>query len=245
MLQDIASWKDLGEALESFATVLALIFGGLWTYLAFIRLRLALPRLEVSAIVQEATMAKCLLIRAQVSLRNTGNVVAASDRGEIRLRQVIPPPSHVEEAIRSGLDPVPADCAQVEWPMLAGRNWKWEKGAFEIEPGESDSLCADFFVPLQAQVVELYFFLANARKKNQNVGWTVSQLHHMSHQGGTNGKGRQEGEDHYGATEAATASDSAATTTATATTPRQGQEEVVSRRVTPASTVRPALPSAR
>ncbi len=231
MLRDLTFWKDLGEALESFATALALMLGGLWTYLAFIRQRLALPRLDVSVAVQEASLAQCLLIRAQVSLRNSGNVVVTSDLGEIRLRQVVPPPSHIEEAVISGFDPVPADCAQIEWPMLAGREWKWKKGEFEIEPGEADSLCADFFVPLQTQVVELYFFLANARKRGQNIGWTLSHLHHLSRQGGSSGQERQEqavNERTAAPAEAAAtaATPEPATKATTAPTPREAPEKV-------------------
>jgi hypothetical protein len=242
--QDLVFWKDVGEALESFATALALILGGLWTYLAFFRQRLSLPRLDVTVAVQEASMAKCVLVRAQVSLRNSGSVIVRSNRGEIRLRQVIPPPSEIEEAVASGLDPVPSDCAQIEWPMLAGRQWNWKKGEFEIEPGEADSLCADFFVPLKTQVIELYFFLANARKTGQNIGWTVSHIYHLSNQGGKSGK---EGYVEQATTPGgAAAADSRTADTEATTAPTSGQDkEVVAGRVTPASTGRPASPSAR
>jgi hypothetical protein len=242
--QDLAFWKDLGEVTESFATALALLFGGLWTYRAYIRQRLKFPRLDVTVAVQEASLAQSFLIRAQVSLRNSGSVVATPSRGEIRLRQVIPPPSDIEEAVASGLDPVPADCAQVEWPMLAGRKWAWEPGEFEIEPGESDSLCADFFVPRQTQVIEIYFFLANARKKKHNIGWTVSYLHHLTRQGDSSGQERQRRDDQSDSAGAEAPSNPATTEAATAAAPRQGQE-VVDRRVSPASTGRSASPPAR
>lgn len=193
MLVDLAFWKDLGESLASFATALALILGGFWTYLAFIRQRLALPRIEVTVTAHEAVLANGLLLRAQITLRNSGSVVATSNRGEIRLRQVIPAPNDIEEAVASGMDPVSADCTQIEWPMLAGRKWTWKKDEFEIEPGEADLLCADFFVPTETRVVELYFFLENARKKRQGIGWTASHLYHISNQGGPNVQEKHEG----------------------------------------------------
>lgn len=235
MQQNLAFWKDLGDIVESFATALAIILGGLWTYRAFIRQRLALPRLDVSLTVEQAPVGKSLLVRAQVLLRNSGNVIATSSRGEIRLRQVVPPPSDIEEAVATGLDPVPADCAQVEWPMLAGREWIWKPGEFEIEPGEADSLSADFFIPLQIQVVEIYFFLANARKKRQNIGWTVLNIHHLRKQEEPDGQERQrtEARGETAGTEAATKPAAAEAATASAT--RQGQKVVK----------RPASPPAR
>ena len=38
--------------------------------------------------------------------------------------------------------------------MLAGRSWDWKTSPIEIEPGETDTLHTDFFVPQEVSVVQ-------------------------------------------------------------------------------------------
>ena len=59
------------------------------------------------------------------------------------------------------------DCKRIDslinnFPFhTTGRNEK----DFEIEPGESDSLHADYIIESDIKVSEFYFYLRNARKK--------------------------------------------------------------------------------
>jgi len=74
---------------------------------------------------------------------------------------------------------------EIEWPMLYGREWKWEKGGFEIEPGESDSLHADYIIPDYVEVIEFYCYISNARKKRAKLGWTLTQIQKFYPEGKT------------------------------------------------------------
>ena len=46
---------------------------------------------------------------------------------------------------------------------------EWNLGEFEIEPGESDSLQADFVISTNIQAVEFYSFVDNAKKKRLTI----------------------------------------------------------------------------
>ena len=89
----------------------------------------------------------------------------------------MPLPKELSDRLLPGIDPVGPGEAEITWPMIAGREWNWRKGDFEIEPGESDALHADFVIPSEVETVQLYGFVRNPKKKNEGVGWTVTTLH--------------------------------------------------------------------
>jgi len=176
-------WKDLGDAIEHFAKVAALLVAGFWTYRTFVRQRLSFPRLELAMTIEEFCLSNTHLLRIMVRAKNTGSVVAKSRQAELRLRQVVPLPEELRHHVAHGFDPIPEGRAKIEWPMLLGRQWQWGEGEFEVEPNESDTLTADFFVSPTVEVIELYFYLSNAKKGRQGLGWTLTRLHKMSRQG--------------------------------------------------------------
>lgn len=152
-------------------TSLALVVAGVWAYLAFIRQRLGQPRLITSLSTQVIPIPTGRMIRCQALLENRGAVVATSQFGEIRCRQILPLPPDIQHAATAGLDPVSDGSTNIEWPLLSKREWHWGLHAFEVEPGETDSLYTEFFLPANVEVLEFYFYLANAKKPKQNIGW--------------------------------------------------------------------------
>jgi hypothetical protein len=157
---------------------LGIILAGIWTWLLFVRQRLAFPKLDIDLVITDAiVLDEARFIHAQLSLKNVGSVVLTSNRAELRIRQIAPLPDELKPGIKEGYDPVGNDRTEVEWPMIAGREWKWNRGDFEIEPGEKDSLQADFVISTAIQVVEFYSFVGNAKKKRQGIGWTLTRIH--------------------------------------------------------------------
>ncbi len=104
-------------------------------------------------------------------------MILHSELAELRICQVVPIPEEIKASVDDGYDPVIEGETEIEWPMLHGREWKWSKGSFEIEPGEADSLHADFIIDSDVKLVEFYFFLSNSKKKRSDLGWTITQLH--------------------------------------------------------------------
>jgi uncharacterized membrane protein YciS (DUF1049 family) len=172
--------KYLSDIIQAIIICAGIIIGGLWTYFLFIRQRLGLPKLEIELSVNEVLLSEeTKLIHVELKLLNVGSVVLTSNLAEVRLRQIVPIPSNVEDLIKGELDPVPQDKTEIEWPMLAERNWNWDQGKFEIEPGEGDSLHADFITPIEIKTAEFYFFIANSKKEGQGIGWTLTSIYHF------------------------------------------------------------------
>jgi hypothetical protein len=168
---NVSFWKELGEILEHFAKVFALLTAGAWAYFGFIRDRLGRARADILLLPHIVVLPGGWLVRVHVTLHNTGTVILRSGYAELRIRQILPLPEHVGQLVLEGYDPV-EDGAVVEWPLLEQREWVWPPGEFEIEPGESHTLPAEFFIPAPVALAELYFFLADPKESQKHVGWT-------------------------------------------------------------------------
>lgn len=172
-------WIKLGEMLQSYATVGAIVFGGYWAWWGFVRERVRFPRIDPVLRCTPVAIEGGWMLRAEVALTNTGKVLVKPKSAELRLRQLVPLPDSVSSAVGGGFDPVGEGESQIELDCLALRTWDGEKLGLEIEPGECCSLYADFFVPRSVRVVELYFHLANPTKAKHGIGWSVTTIKHL------------------------------------------------------------------
>jgi hypothetical protein len=178
MLKDMSFFVNVAQVIQAIAISLGIVVGGFWTYRLFICKRLAYPRANLELAVHEALLTEGgRLVHVVVSITNTGDVLLRSDHTELRLRQVVPLPSSLKDTIQIGYDPVPEDKTEIEWPLIASREWRWSKHGFEIEPGESDSLHADFVIQPDIHVGEFYCFISNSKKKRKYLGWALTKLH--------------------------------------------------------------------
>jgi len=171
-------WKEFFDIIQAAITSIGIVIGGIWTYLLFVRQRLAFPKVDINLCIDAKLLPEgSRLIHAELKIVNIGNVIFKSNYAELRLRQVVPVPDNLIDTIKNGFDPVPDGRTEIEWPMIAGREWKWSEGGFEIEPGESDSLHADYVIPKNIKILEFYFYISNAQKKRHGLGWTHTELY--------------------------------------------------------------------
>jgi len=171
-------WKNISGIIQALTTSIAIVIGGVWTYLIFVRQRLNFPKVVIELITENHILPDGnRLVHAEVAINNVGNILLRSNYAELRIRQVLPVHDVIKTTIDDGKNPVMEDGTKIEWPMLCGREWKWEKGDFEIEPGESDSLHTDYIIPDNVEVVEFYCYISNFKKKRSKLGWTLTQIH--------------------------------------------------------------------
>lgn len=178
-------WIDLTSIIQAALTSLGIIVGAIWTYLIFVRERLRFPKVDIDLIVNDIKIQYgARIIHTEVKLSNIGHVLLKSHYSELRLRKIVPIHDKLKPDINGGFDPVSNDRTEIEWPLIAGREWKWEEKEFEIEPGEGDSLHADYIISSDIQVIEFYFYMANAKKKKQGIGWTLTKIYEFKNDGG-------------------------------------------------------------
>jgi hypothetical protein len=178
-------WKDLTLIIQAAVTSVGIIVGAVWTYLIFVRERLRFPKINIELIIEDIKIQNnARIVHAEVKLNNIGHVLLRSHHSELRLRKIVPIHDELKPDVEKGFDPVSNDRIEIEWPLIAGREWKWDENEFEIEPGEGDSLHADYIISSDVQVVEFYFYIANAKKKTQGIGWTLTKIHEFENEGG-------------------------------------------------------------
>jgi len=174
---DLATLKDVADVVTGFATVAALAVGAAWTYFLFIRHRLRYPKAEIELLVDNASIPPDKrLVHVTMRVSSSGAILLAPKYAELRLRQVAPVPEELIARLRPGIDPVEPGRTELTWPMIAGREWNWDTGGFEIEPGESDAVEADFVISSDVKTIQIYAFVRNPKKEDKGLGWTVTAL---------------------------------------------------------------------
>ena len=118
-------WKNLSIVIQALITTTAIVIGGVWTYLLFVRQRLNFPKVNIELNTEENLIPDDYrLLHARVSINNIGNVILRSNCAELRIRQVLPVPDYIKTTVDEGMDPVTEGKTEIEWPMLYGREWK-------------------------------------------------------------------------------------------------------------------------
>ncbi len=173
-MTNLTNWTEIAKAwadvVSKVATIAAMIFAGSWTYLLYVRQRLGLPRAQVDIAVDHAELVTDKrLVHIAIRIVNVGTVVLRPQFAEARVRQVVPVIQAISSTFRAGYDPIPRGKEELEWPVIVGRKWS---PACEIEPGESDTLHADFVLESEIQLIQVYTFVGNPTKKRKDFGWS-------------------------------------------------------------------------
>jgi hypothetical protein len=94
------------------------------------------------------------------------------DNVEIRIQQILPVPGdYVPDHYPSGESPI------FGWPPISVFQQSFQKGVLKIEPGEMHQLLFDFILPRELEVVKLYLYVCNRKKKKRSLGWSATRIY--------------------------------------------------------------------
>jgi hypothetical protein len=188
----ILSWcKDNADILQTYCTIAAIIFGGIWTWILFIKNRQIYPRACITHnIYHKEIVDGKLLLRITIMVSNTGNVLLSLKSLETRIQQIVPPLSDFVEKIKQGKDPIKNGDTEIEWPLLTSRKTVFMKKAYEIEPGECQEIQCDFILDTTIDTISVYSYLKNEVKRNREIGWDSTTIYSFDKKG-TKENGKQ------------------------------------------------------
>ena len=162
MIRGLSDFKDAAEAvqyvllsIQSVATVIAIIVGGVWAYKNFIQKREKHPRVEVTHHIWHRVIpgGKALLF-IDVSIANKGSVLLRLRTGQLRVYQVLPVPSEASRQIsQNTLDSIPHKECDFDWTMLGYAHEAWDNEENEIEPNEIERMHYQFSICSQVRVI--------------------------------------------------------------------------------------------
>jgi hypothetical protein len=173
------------ENIQALTILIGTFTAGCWTYSLFVLQRLKYPKVNVSIEINTIELEhQKRLIHTEIKIENIGSILLKSNYAELRLRQIYPLKPEILDIIKEGYDPVNKDKSQIFWPCLVQREWE---NSLEIEPNEKDYLYADFFIDINIQAIELYFFIQNPKKnkdknkgEDKGIGWTLTKFYNFS-----------------------------------------------------------------
>lgn len=173
--------KEIAEIAQALATAAAILVGGIWTYLLFVKRRQRYPRAEIKHIVTHKQIGNDkLLLHVCVVISNTGDVLVSLENGETRIQQLLPPSGELLNDINKGVKLHKEGETEISWPEIASIPKNWKRGTFEIEPGERDEIHYDFILNADVQCVEVYSYFRNFVKRGRNIGWNVTTIYDIS-----------------------------------------------------------------
>lgn len=186
----ISTFQAVAETAQAITTTAAIFAGGVWTYFRFIKNRLRYPKAEVHHDIfsRELTAGKTL-IHVVMTVVNRGDVLLPVSHAWTRLLKIAPVSGGLAKTLEENLDPIPEGEAEIEWPEIGCREVQFEKGQAEIEPGEVEKFHFDFIFDSGVQVVEIYSYFENSRKKKRGpMGWALTSIYDLrQYIGGSNG----------------------------------------------------------
>lgn len=169
--------QQVAGSVESLVTVAAVVVGGFWTYKLFVKERQHFP----SAIVNQELSVTLLstghqLVHVRLRITNTGKVLLELEWVRCRVQIVEPMNDRLAARLLQGEDLVLDGEQEVGWPVLSAREWEFEPGEAEIEPGEKEWLDCEFILEEAVRVIVLYGYVRNAAKKGREIGWSSTKV---------------------------------------------------------------------
>lgn len=178
--------KTVSDVAANAVTIVALLVGAVWAYWAFVRERRRWPQAELALLIshRDLTAGKRLL-QVKVVVHNLGALRITAREVRVDVHQVLPLDEEKKAAVDDGTL-IPEEEYEAEWPALPGgsqtRNWRvGERPRIpEIEPGESDEFCFDLIVPRTLEVVHVYAYLENVKRRRRKFGWSVTSFYDLA-----------------------------------------------------------------
>lgn len=164
--------------IESLITITAIILGGFWTYLLFIKHREKYPKALIRHKIHQINVENEILIRLTIQIENIGGVILPITSGEVWLQQWRPVDNSVKEAIDSFKILDATNKTEIGWPIIDKRTFNYNhENDYELEPGEIDKFEFDFITEKAVDVIQFYTHIENAKKSNK--GWNNTSIHKL------------------------------------------------------------------
>ncbi len=167
----IQNWTTL---IKDIITVIAIVTGGLWTYLRFIKGRLCFPQAKLIHEISEVALEESkILVRVTLIVKNIGNTLISIPKCETRIQQIKPLPSELLGKLATN-DIYIDKYAEIKWSTIDNRTVGIKS---EIEPNETDEFVFDFVIDKSIETIIIYTYVENIKKWKHDIGWPKSTIY--------------------------------------------------------------------
>ena len=168
----LTNMKDITAIVQSLFTVLAIVIGGIWTYLLFVRTRQRYPRLKITHQISHwAVNHEKAVLSLSVVISNIGNVLISIEPGTIEISQ---PPAEDE------LSNIPVGRHVVIWPeIIRFKTSDLEQLVYELEPDEDQQFFYHIIIDAQATMILVKTLFPNIEKRRKKFSWGFSTIYYL------------------------------------------------------------------
>jgi hypothetical protein len=171
----VSAWVDLVQAG-------AIIVGGLWAYMLFVRGRQKYPRASLThQIMHKPLNEEKGLLRVKTQISNPGVIVLRMTHARVEVQQVLPLGAELESLEEEDFSN--PERREIPWPLISSRSSEWQRKEFEIEPGEADEVIWDFLLPREIETIAVYSYFRNVKKRFRDIGWGLTTLYDFKEEG--------------------------------------------------------------
>lgn len=178
-LSDIAVVLNI---IQSTVTVVAVIIGGVWSYMLFVSRRQKYPSAKVEhQVTYRPVVPGKLILSIDVTITNQGDVLLSLLSWEVKAKQMLPPTEQLAQfLILESVGKAPIAPQVIIWDTIASRKDEHTRGLFEVEPGEQHQFHLDFLINANTSTILVESFFNNVEKRGKPVGWSLTTIHDIA-----------------------------------------------------------------
>ena len=156
------SFSDIITIIKDIVTFLAVIIGGGWAYIKFVKYRLFKAKLKLGTKVVVFKSKKTRTVHLTLKVQNIGSSKVNIEYLEFRTQQIHPEASDVRRD---------DDNTEYKWPELDYIRIKLDECL--IEPGEIEQFTYDF-VDTHSNSINVILLYASIKQKGSNLEWQTT-----------------------------------------------------------------------
>ena len=172
---------------------IAIIIGGIWAYVLFIRNRQNHPKVSVSHHVEQRCLPNGkIYLHVSILIENKGTVLMRLSSCEVRIRRVLPFTDEIAKSVYFGKDPVKKKETEISWYLISKRKTKRETKTVDclaIEPSETGIYNFDFIIDREEKTIQILSFTERETRNNKlpfqkarpPIGYLCTSLHDVVH----------------------------------------------------------------
>lgn len=183
IVQPEGGFAEAVELMQPLATVVAIVFGGLFAAYRFQLFRIREPHLSVSHEISHRPIGTSYThLSVTATLFNNSRVQVELQEAAYLLQQINPTTDEFVESVYTRALDGP-EIEDFQWDVLEQHIKRWAEGEFVVEPGEHHRETCEFIVSADVTTVLAYTYFQNPGKKNNRasgpLGWSASTVYDL------------------------------------------------------------------
>jgi len=190
----VADIKDFIDILQSIVSIIAIVIGGWWGWRLYWQYRDSYPRATLELhlthwllkenervtpdLADKAELDKKVLLHVKVLVKNVSKVMISVEYIKVQIRQIFPlrKPQLANELATHVFPPVvpnKPNSTEFNWPGTHKHYgpYKFDKGLYSVEPGETTEFYFDFALDAAVQTVSIYAYVKDVSHKGRLKHW--------------------------------------------------------------------------